>query len=106
MKKFEIKAIIKSAALYNLAGMYNIDSELDDNCILLLLSVADEFSYVGTDSRQNETALDQFEYLSPVLKARVNEIETLILKNIKPHEMNALELNYLVNDFLNNQVAA
>jgi len=106
MKKFEIKAIIKTAALYNLAGMYNIDNEFDDNTNLLILSTADEFSFVGTSKAQYETALDQYDYLSHVLKSRVKEIETLILKNIKPHEMNAKELNYLVNNFLNNQVAA
>ncbi len=116
MKKFkmtqiEVSAIIKSAALYNLAGMHNIDNEFDDDCTLLLLSIADEFSYIGTCEAQFETAMDQFEYLSQDLKSRVKEIETLILKTIKPQELNAQELNaqelnFLVNNFLNSLVAA
>lgn len=106
MKEFEIQSIVTAAAIYNLSGMYNCDSEFDDNSILFLLSTADEFTYVGTDLRQYEFAMDEFDFFTESQKTKVYEIESLIFENVNPGELSTKEFSYQVNDFLNREMVA
>lgn len=106
MKQFEIQAIVTAAAIYNLSGMYNFDSEFDDNTTLFLLSTADEFTYVGTDKKQYEFAMDEFDYITESQKVKIYEIESQIWKNINPSELSAKEFSYQINDFLNQELVA
>lgn len=106
MKKFEMQAIVIAAAIYNLSGMDNFESEFDDNTTLFLLSTADEFTYVGTDKKQYEFAMDEFAFITESQKTKISEIESKIFKNINPAELNAREFSYKVTDFLNQELVA
>ncbi len=107
MKEFELKSIVRASAIYNICGMHdNHEPDFDDSNLLFLLSTADEFTYVGTDVKQFEFAMDEFEFLSEVQKHGVQNIEKCILEHVNSKNLNAKEFSYLVDGFLNQEMVA
>ena len=105
-KIFQIKSIIFSAALYDLAGMFNIFKydDMDDDQSMRILSVADSFSNVHDNIALFESALDQYETLTVAQKYTIEKIEKRILASVNPKEFSIMEFKYKVNSFLNQEL--
>lgn len=93
MKTFQIKSIVRAAAMYHL--YYN--GYRDKNDIHDLGSVADEFSCVGTDKKQFKYAIAEYaEALSPQSKRAVRVIEKLINDSVNPDGLTPNKFIFLV----------
>ena len=93
MKRFQIKSIIRAAAMYHL--YYNNYRNKDD--IKDLGEIADLFSHVEDDKKQFKYAIAEYaEALSPESKKAVNMIERLIMASVNPAGLTPNKFIFLV----------